>query len=403
MAKLVDGRKRGRPGKWLVDYRENGRRRWATFDRKEQAEDYLAKVIPASRQRTGQPLVDPTITVADYAKRWLERHDVSARTREEYEKVYRNHIAPAFGAFQVRGVTRPHVKEFVQQRLASGSARSTVRLDLATLRVLLSAAVEDQVIPANPAAGRFKGLRLEQKAGALQDEIESKAFDAEQLTRLLAGARRSTESYIQRLYPSFLLGARTGARLSEIIGLRWQDLDLDAGHVTFREKISKRRRGVLKSGYGRVVDLSPDLVEALRRVEVDRKAEALQKGWAAVPEHVFVTERGGPYDDNRWRKAFHRCAKTAKLAGHFTPHSLRHSFASLLLQDGASVEHVSRLLGHADIGLTCRTYGRWLRPNTKGTVARLDSIAPVAPPLSKVAARSRTLGARGSRAVATAS
>jgi integrase len=134
---------------------------------------------------------------------------------------------------------------------------------------------------------------------------------------------------------------------------------------------------------------------ALHHLEVDRKAEALRKGWAAVPDHVFCTERGGTYDDNRWRKAFQRCAKAAGLAGHFYPHSLRHSFASLLLQDGASVEHVSRLLGHADIGLTCRTYGRWLCPNTKGTMARLDAIAPVGPALSKMTARRRPLGARG--------
>lgn len=123
-----------------------------------------------------------------------------------------------------------------------------------------------------------------------------------------------------------------------------------------------------------MVDLSPDLVAALRRLRTERETGTLRNGWGAVPEYVFCTDVGTHYSDTRWRKAFKKCAKAAGLAEHFSPHSVRHSFASLPLQSGASVEHVSRLLGHATLALTCKVYGRWLRPQHPGhrRAARLD-------------------------------
>lgn len=70
-----------------------------------------------------------------------------------------------------------------------------------------------------------------------------------------------------------------------------------------------------------------------------------------------------------------RVLKAATLPLHFTPHCLRHSYASILLADGVSPVYVQEQLGHATIELTVSTYGRWLKKKAPGALDRLDSVA----------------------------
>ena len=81
-----------------------------------------------------------------------------------------------------------------------------------------------------------------------------------------------------------------------------------------------------------------------------------------------------PQDHANVGKAFRRAVKHAGLPTHFSPHSLRHTYASLLLADGVSPAYVQEQLGHASIELTVGTYGRWLRKRAPGAVDRLDQL-----------------------------
>jgi len=371
-----DKMKPPRPGKWITVWREGGKQRWQTFDSKGEAEEHESKMHLATRQKRGPAMHAPTITIADLAAKWIEVIDVRPRTREGYRTTLRMHVLPALGAMKVRDITKPFVRTFLERHRAAGASRGTARHTLAVLRSILERAVEDQILQVNPASGGFKSLKLERKTGQVQEAVEAKAFDAEQLARFLAGAQQASRPYDRRMFPALLFGAKTGARVSEIIGVRWQDLDLDKRHdVTFRQGISRGRVGPLKSGHGRIVNLSPELVSALRALKVERQRECLAAG-VTVPDVVFTTPSLTRLGEQNFTRAFKRILRDAKLPGHFSPHSLRHSFASLLLQKGAPLEDVSRLLGHADVGLTSKTYGRWLRPDTAGVVALLDEIAP---------------------------
>ena len=107
-----------------------------------------------------------------------------------------------------------------------------------------------------------------------------------------------------------------------------------------------------------------------------------------MPPWVFCTEAGTSLDKSKVRKVFARALKRADLPLHFSPHCLRHTFASLLLQQGESAVYVQRQLGHASIKLTVDTYGRWLPMGNKAAVDRLDDGTG-----SKVVAK--TMGAAG--------
>lgn len=94
-----------------------------------------------------------------------------------------------------------------------------------------------------------------------------------------------------------------------------------------------------------------------------------------MPRWVFCTEVGTPLDDSKLRKVMARVLKKAKLPVHFTPHCLRHTYASLMLQQGAPVTYVQRQLRHASIQFTVDTYGKWLPMGNKTAVDRLDAVA----------------------------
>ena len=106
-----------------------------------------------------------------------------------------------------------------------------------------------------------------------------------------------------------------------------------------------------------------------------------------MPPWVFCSETGTPLNKSNVRRAFNRLLKRADLPAHFSPHCLRHTFASLLLQQGESPVYVQRQLGHASIKLTVDTYGNWLPMGNKAAVDRLDEGNG-----SKVVARLRTTG-----------
>lgn len=93
------------------------------------------------------------------------------------------------------------------------------------------------------------------------------------------------------------------------------------------------------------------------------------------------------------RRAMADALKEAKLPGHFTPHGLRHTFASLLLQQGESPAYVQRQLGHASIKLTVDTYGKWLPMGNKAAVDRLDDGGALASG-SNLVARRGSVGGR---------
>jgi integrase len=247
-------------------------------------------------------------------------------------------------------------------------------------RWVLNAAVDDGVLLANPAARLGKVLRLHRSKTARQEQV--KAFDAGQLARYLAAIAAKHSRY----YPLFFTMSRTGLRIGEALALQWGDLDFEAREIRVERAISNT--GVIdtpKSGHGRTVDMGLAVRDVLqghearlaeewlkRKLERDEDGNEIPKG--EMPPWVFPSEAWKPQDHANVGKVFRRALKHAGLPTHYSPHSLRHTYASLLLADGVSPAYVQEQLGHASIELTVGTYGRWLRKRAPGAVDRLDQV-----------------------------
>ncbi len=351
---IVKGEKRGRPGRWLVDYRDGaGIRRVITCQTLEEAKDVDAAKRQESRQRTS-PVVDPAITLDQYAERWLAQVKATTKvsTWETYSDVYRRHIQPTLGGRKVRGLQKQHCKALFLHKLNEDRGRAYVKLMFAVLRGLLNAAVDDGVILSNPCAGLGRVLKLGSKPGA--DEEEVAAFEREQIAVFLAAV---TTKY----HPFFLTLARAGLRLGEGLALQWGDLDLTARTARIVRTYSKGRLGTPKGNRPRSVDLSRQLTDTLRHHHAHQAAKALKTGKPLAP-WCFTTATGGPLDGSRIRKVMARTLKAAGLPTHHNPKSLRHTFGSLLAERGESPQYIQVQMGHRDITTTMRIYARWFTP-----------------------------------------
>jgi integrase len=127
------------------------------------------------------------------------------------------------------------IKGLLAYKLSGGLSRNTVRILHATLRALLAAAVDDGVIPANPAEKLGRQLRLVLPKAVRQEEI--KAMTREQRQFFILSAAQETPGY----YPLFVTLAGTGMRLGEVLALQWDDVHLEARKISVGR--SRRRRG----------------------------------------------------------------------------------------------------------------------------------------------------------------
>lgn len=316
------------------------------------------------------------------------RGDLKPRTMASYRETHTRYLAPTFGVTPVRSLTRLRIKEFLRDQLNKKS-RNTVRLMFATLHVVLAEATEDGLIPANPAAGLARKLKLSTKAKARQEAVRVKAMTREERDTFLATAERAEPWWA----PAWTLQALTGLRPGELLALEERDINLAARTLRVERSLSVDGRdiGSPKSGFGRDVDLSNEACRLLRAHLTRRREEKLSHRWRELPKPLFCSTIGSYADPSGMREAFRRVCLKAKLGtlhptkrgqnGEprlvplFSPHGLRHTYAALHLQAGTDVYYVSRMLGHADISLTVGTYGAWLQPARRAALDALDRIA----------------------------
>jgi integrase len=342
MAVIVEGARRGRPGKWIVDYKDarDGRRRWATCDTEAEAHRIQAEIL--SRGFYDKP-AKASAAFDSFARHWLRvtAPRVAKSTLHQYESLTENHLIPAFGSRDLATITRTELKMLLARKTEAGLSGGTVRAILAVLSMIFSEAQEDGYIDASPVTGLSKRIPRQRHDGPI------KAFTREQIVKFLGIAREAESPYCTLL----TLMARTGLRLGEALALQWSDVDPASRTLTVtRSKTGKARR----------VDMASDVVAML---------EAGRNGHPAVFPGVH---------QDAVRVEFKRLLRLAELPLHLSPHGLRHAFASIMLQMGEPIQYVQRQLGHASIRMTVDTYGRWLSTDNRGAADRLAEAIPVA-------------------------
>jgi integrase len=280
-------------------------------------------------------------TVEQALRAWLsrKRRELEHTTVFDYERDIDNKLVPVFGSIALRDLTRGAIAQWISEQ--SSSAKRLNNL-LSPLRQMLAEAASDERIAVNPCAELvIRRPRVADKA----DDIDP--FTPEELRKIIDHATGQFRNLVQ-------FAAWTGLRTSELIALRWADVDLKGGVVHVRAAFVRGQRKAPKTAAGeRNVVLLKPAADALR----DQQEHTLLK-------HDVVFEN--PSTGKAWQTDKQirewNWKPLLKLAGvrYRYPYQLRHTFASTALSAGENVFWVAGQLGHNNPHITARVYARFI-------------------------------------------
>jgi integrase len=362
------------------------RQKWITLHgTKKACEAELTRLV--HELNTGMYAEPDRILTRDYFKRWLEDYaqaSVAPRTYERYAEIINLHLAPALGHIPLQQLRPLHIQAMEAEMLRSGSKRRrketvkdneesppdppkglsarTVLHHHRVLHAALEQAVKWQLLARNPA----DAVRPPRPDDGVVSVIDEDGI------ALLLNVAKGTSFYIP-----VLLAATTGLRRGEILGLRWQDVDLRSGTLAICQALSRLKTGpvftIPKTAKSKRTLALPRIARnALVQHRKQQAKERLRLG-PVFCDHGLVCPApdGRPWHPGTFTGAFRDLAKRAGVNTTF--HGLRHSHATLLLRQGVHPKIVSERLGHSSIGLTLDTYSHVLPGMQEDAAAKVDS------------------------------
>ena len=290
-------------------------------------------------------------TTGQWMDVWFEncaKIKVRPSSHQTYRGYIDNHIKPNIGDIPLGKLSSLHLQKLYKKLLAGGRVErieaknqpkglsaKTVRNINQVISSAMDFARDQKLISSNPTDGCALP-KLEHK--------EMKTLPVEQLTSFL---REAKESGVFELY---YIELATGLRRGELLGLKWEDIDLAQGNLRVQRQIARINGEVIeaplktKNAY-RTLPLSADAVGVLQ--------EQRKKGGSSP--YVFPSPTGGPISPDSVLHMLHRVLKRAGLS-KVRFHDLRHTFATLALQHGVDIKTISGMLGHYSAGFTLDTY-----------------------------------------------
>lgn len=371
--------KRGQPA-WLLKYDAGPdpvtgkrRQRYKTVRGSESAaKAELRRLVTAVED--GEHVDRSKTTLAEFARDWLTNVaavTLSGKTHERYSELIEGNIIPAIGDTALQKLTATKIEAFYAEALKSGRRDGkgglhprTVRHIHRVLSLVLASAEKKKIIKASPMSA------VENVPSV--DDAEIQVLEENELAALLRSVKGTS------IHMPVLLAATTGMRRGEILGLRWQDIDLDGCALTVRQSIEETKAGLAfkapkTKASIRTITLPAFVVTALRDHRREQAEQRLALGLGKDKNDlVFTNPEGEPRRPRNFSKEFSRCAKRAGV-GHVSLHGLRHTHATQLLKQGVNVKVVSERLGHANISITLQIYAHALPSMQAEAAAMIDA------------------------------
>ena len=304
------------------------------------------------------------MTLGEWLDIWQREYLGNAKynTVRIYENNIRLHIKPALGTVRLDRL-HPHTIQAFINRL-DGLAPQSVRMVYQVLRTALEKAFDLEYIPRNPAA-KCTPPKKAQK--------EIKPLDDTQAAALLAAAKGTDLEHI------ITVALFTGMRISELLGLTWDSVDMERGTITINKQLShfNAQKTALfttpKSGKSRTLTPAPAVMQALKAQRRRQSEMQLRAGpdWDNPYGLVFTNETGRNLFTQYVNTHFRALIKAAGLDG-FRFHDLRHSYTVNAIRTGDDIKTVQENLGHASAAFTLDKYGHFTDSMRQDSAARME-------------------------------
>ncbi|OHY76660.1 site-specific integrase [Priestia aryabhattai] len=309
------------------------------------------------------------MTYASYMDEWLDerKNQLQKTTFEIHSIYYQNVIKPKLGHFKIQQITPLHIQKFINELVSQNTySEHTVHLIYRIVSASLKKANILKLVSDNPASG-ITLPKIRKK--------EMKVWSLEQVNHFINESKKTKR--LTRCYIGFLIALLTGMRQGEIMGMRWKDIDMEAQIIYIRQTLTQDaeiKYGAKNDSSVRSIHISNKLISELKAHRKRVIAEKLLLGQDYNDfDLVICTQSGKPMIPRNFRKEFYNLTEKIDLP-KIRFHDLRHTHATMLIQQNVNVKLISERLGHAEIGTTLNTYSHVL-PNMQKTVSdELDKI-----------------------------
>ncbi|HIT84353.1 MAG TPA: site-specific integrase [Candidatus Ornithomonoglobus intestinigallinarum] len=359
---MLKGSLQEKNGIYQAVFYYNGKQKWKSTGikvqrgNKRKAQQRLKEIL---LEYESNPHMYDKISFVDYSRKWLEKEEgaIDIITFESYKQHVEKHIIPYFEPLDLRlqQVTFEHIEKYYSYKLHNGRldgkkgglSRDSIKRHGVVLSLIFKDAVKRELIKQNPC--EFAKIPKAQKSKNINYYTKEQC---QTLLDIIKGEPLHDMVYITFLY---------GLRRSELVGLRWRDINFSAGTVTICHTIVANGIVVEKDktksqASNRVYPLLDDVREMLLNIKEKQKADKKLYGKKYINSgYVFTNEEGKPYYPDYPSKRLIKIIKRNNLP-RITWHDLRHSCASALLNENWSMKDISDWLGHADISTTMNIY-----------------------------------------------
>ena len=313
------------------------------------------------------------IRLDDWFSTWINEYkafELKKGTIENYKRNYRLYISPYLGNCFVKEIRAEHLQKLYNDLMRAGYSYGVINLCAGILSGMFTQLMRNDIIMKNP----VKLANLPKKEKRPKRRVLT---DAEQQLFL----KYATQSSFYSLYR---LALATGLRIGELTSLTWKDIDFENECLTVTGTLKYFKdtgfyKDTPKSDSGnRTVPLLPSICKMLKHVRREQNKERLSAGskWKPVKgleQLVFTTKTGEPlkkrtiaYDIDHITDEINATEKDIPYFEKFSPHTLRHTFATRALENGIPPKVVQDILGHSSITMTLDLYTHVL-PKTKNT------------------------------------
>ncbi len=347
-------------GRWIAQATIQGKRKSLYGKTRKEVQDKLRALLAD----VDKGILPPTerLSVAQFLERWLAdvvKPGVRSATYREYKNTVERHAVPALGFLKITQLQPGHLQKLYASMLECGLSPKTVRNVHGCLHAALEQAVKWNLVPRNVAA-------IAEPPRSRRHEIET--LTTEQVKTLFQAIQGN------RWEALLTLAVATAMRQSELLGLRWSDVDLDTARVHVRRQLD--RDGTFsepKTAKGRrTIDLPTSIVAVMRQHRTRQLEERLLMGSDWEDNHlVFCTHAGRPLGHRNVIREYTKLLQSAGIP-HVQFHALRHTGATLLLLQGVNPKVVQERLGHSQISVTLDIYSHVVPSLGREAADRLD-------------------------------
>lgn len=318
------------------------------------------------------------VTVEQWLKTWMEEYkkdNLKPTTYHSYDQLIKLHINPKIGDKKVKDLKPSHIQKLINDCYRTGRIKKkttgkeqdkkkdkpnkpskpaglsgrTVKYIHGILLQALDQAIKERLIAYNPASKDNINLPRHEKP-------EIQPLYTEQAREFLQAIKDNW------LYPLYLTDISTGLRRGELLGLKWQDIDFNNNTATIKRSLIqvggkvKLQESVKTKKSKRIVSLTDDVVSELKSLKARQAQDKLLIGeFYHKDDYVFCWQDGRPLRPDYVYHHFKKLLEQCKLPeSRF--HDLRHSFATIMLEQGVDLETVSTMLGHNSLAITADIY-----------------------------------------------